>query len=476
MLSNFFNKTLNHPKSLYLLIFVQMWEHFSYYGMRALLVLFMTQQLLYGDAHAYGVNSSYTAFVEISCLLGGFLADRYLGMQRSIFWGASLIVLGHICLTLSYIPVCFFLGLGLIVCGTGFFRPSCTNLLGSFYGSDDPRRDEAYVFFYAGINIGSFLATTSCAITAQIYGWHIGFGLAAIGMGIALAFLSFKRHLLQNMGAKAPEPKKVPIIQLLTLPAVLIVAFLIANHRVAFSILPVLYIAAGLFVYIRVRHSDAVKPFCILFIFMLYLATFFAFEEQFASTLMLFSERHVHRHALGFEWPSPVLASINPIVIMFMGPLIGHALLSWEKKHNLQASHKVSFAFVLMGIAFALLYINCQHEFPLGIAMMAFATIGLSELFMTPTIYALSSKLSPREFAAMAMGMVMMGFSIANTMGGHIAQFFATESNTPIEASLDLYRFEFLAIMIFCFIMAGVVLIVNKFVLSKLFAEIEPQI
>ena len=192
--------TLKHPPALYLLNFVSMWECFSYYGMRVLLVLFLVQVFGYTDAAAFGLYALYATLVELCGVAGGIAADRYLGLKRAITLGGWTIVAGHVCLSIPGVEWTFYLGLGFIVVGTGLFRSNAAMLLGQYYEENDPRREAGYTLYYTGICAGAFLASVLCGVVGEIYGWHAGFGLAAIGMLAGTIALFFGRRVLEGKG------------------------------------------------------------------------------------------------------------------------------------------------------------------------------------------------------------------------------------------------------------------------------------
>ncbi|MEP7239030.1 MAG: oligopeptide:H+ symporter, partial [Ferruginibacter sp.] len=181
------------PKQLYLLFFAEMWERFSFYGMRALLLVYMTSQLHFDDPKAYAILGSYAALVYTMPMFGGFIADRFIGYQRSIIFGGILMTLGHFILALPN-DWSFFYGMAFIICGNGFFKPNVSSLVGTLYNENDPRRDSGFSIFYMGINIGAAAGGAICAYVGTVINWHYGFGLAGIGMvlGMIVFFLGKK--------------------------------------------------------------------------------------------------------------------------------------------------------------------------------------------------------------------------------------------------------------------------------------------
>ncbi len=179
------DQLFGHPKGLYVLFFSELWERFSFYGMRALLVFYMTKSLLYEDQLATETYGAYTGLVYATPLFGGMLADRLLGYRKAIMIGGVLMALGHFALAVQN-PVFFYGALALIVAGNGMFKPNISTLVGKLYPAGDPRRDGAFAIFYMGINWGAFLAPLVCGIVGEKIGWHYGFGLAGVGMLVGL--------------------------------------------------------------------------------------------------------------------------------------------------------------------------------------------------------------------------------------------------------------------------------------------------
>ena len=176
-----------HPPGLFYLFFAEMWERFSFYGMRALLILYMTKQLLYSDEMSFGIFAVYGSLVYATPLIGGMLADRIIGYRRAIIFGGILMAMGHFMLAIEH-PFFFYTSLGLLIVGNGFFKPNISSLLGELYDKDDVRRDSGFTIFYLGINLGGWAAPLLCAWLAEVYGWHFGFGLAGLGMLAGLVF------------------------------------------------------------------------------------------------------------------------------------------------------------------------------------------------------------------------------------------------------------------------------------------------
>lgn len=454
------------PKALYLLNFVSMWECFSYYGMRVLLILYMTQELEMSDAQAFGLYALYTTLVEFGGVIGGAVADRLVGLKRAIAYGGWTIALGHILMALPQSNFTFFLGLGAIVAGTAFFRANVPAFLGKFYEENDPRRDAGYTIYYTGINIGGFLAALSCGIVAELYGWHAGFGLAALGMlsgNIALAAGS--RWLKAD---NVEEPRQTDalakglictaMLALLTPLSALALYFYDFVLQYFALLLPL----AAYYVYGSVRRctKDEKRKLVVLLGLLCFLVLFYACEEQLGSSLVLFSERHADRTTFLGIIPSASLINFNPLTILILGPLLSCTL----QKFALTTLQKIAIAFALLSAAFTVLFANCYEAeenaiIPLIFVIVSVMLISAGEIFIGPTIYAAASQAAPKALAGIAMSLVTIAYALANLLSGAISQ---TMAITDEAASISIYANAFYIIGLLAALLAASILILNK--------------
>lgn len=388
---------MKQPKALYLLNFVSMWECFSYYGMRALLVLYMVHAFGYSDEKAFLLYAIYTTLVEFGGIFGGMLADKVLGLKRSLYIGGSIIALGHTIMALGTAESFCFVGLAVIILGTSLFRPNCTALVGQCYSEDDPRRDAGYTIFYTGINIGGFLAAICCGAVGELYGWHLGFGLAAIGMTAGLIALFVGRSLLVTH--EAPKRTSGPIA----------------------------YKKLGIYIAL--------------------LALFYGCEEQLGSTFVLFGERHVDRVTLFGIIPAASLVMLNPLTILLAG--------SFLKRIQLARRAKIGVGFLLLTAAFGMLALVCNQSVPLVYLASAIVLISLGELFIGPTIFSAASELARNGNSGMTMGAVSLGFSAANLLSGLLSQMMTV---TIAEESARIYMQGFTVIAIGAFLVSVIIL------------------
>lgn len=363
------------PVAVYLLNFISMWECFSYYGMRALLVLYMVEALKFQDKTAFLVYGFYVTLAEIGGVAGGLVADRLWGLKKSIRIGAWVIFLGHLLLGFSQSQEGFFGALGLIVIGTSLFRNNAAALLGTLYPKGDARLGEGYTLYYTGINIGGFLAAILCGVAADQYGWHAGFGLASFGMLMGALALKWGANLFPEEAFSNRE--KSPFFSGFDLKA------------------------AGGYVAL--------------------VALFFACEEQLGSSLVLFAERFVDKELYGFSVPAPAIIAMNPFTIMVMGPFLAR----FWKRCPLEREAKIQLGFVLLSLSFFLLYLGVKlsgEGVYLIYVLMAIFVMGIAELFFGPTALAAVSELSPKGKAGSSMSVMTLGYAAANLLSAGLSQ------------------------------------------------------
>ena len=321
-------KFSDHPKGLQPLFFAEMWERFSFYGMRALLILYMTSQLLFSDHKAYGIYATYLTLLYTTPIIGGILADKFLGNQKAILMGSVIIICGHVCLAVSELSqLLFYFGLGFITAGTGLFKSNISTLVGKLYAKNDVRKDAGYTLFYVGVNLGGFLSPIVCGLIGELYGWHYGFGLAAIGMFFGLlTFVKSKDyfethgqppkafHLRKRIVANFNLQSCVYIGIFLSVPAL---ALLMQNYQWFDFILPVVGLCVlGYLLQISFKYQGSQRRALLTILVLMFFHTaFFSIFEQAGSSMNLFTERNVNRVLLGFEVPTTQFQALNPFFI-----------------------------------------------------------------------------------------------------------------------------------------------------------------
>ncbi|KFA90146.1 peptide MFS transporter [Archangium violaceum] len=390
-----------HPKGLYLLFTTEMWERMSYYGMRALLVLYMvgaTDKGGFGwsQGDALRIYGLYTGLVYATPVLGGYLADRYLGQRLSVTLGGILMMLGQFVLAMpGNSETLFFTGLGLLVVGNGFFKPNISTMVGGLYAPGDPRRDGAFTIFYIGINVGAFLASAVCGTLGEKFGWMYGFGSAGVGMGLGvLVFLAFGKKLLGDVGL-APKPVE----------------------RKASAV------AAPAQALTR-QEWDRVIVILVLALFVVF---FWAAFEQAGGLMNLYTDAKVDRNVFGFEVPTTWMQAVNPLFIMLLGPIFAEMWTGLGRK-NKDPSIPAKMAMGLLLLSFGFVFMlgaSKQSEAAGGkaalmwvVAAYFFHTAG--ELCLSPVGLSMVTKLAPARFASLLMGVWFIANAVANYLAGLI--------------------------------------------------------
>lgn len=445
-------KAAAHPRGLWTLFLTEMWERFSYYGMRAILVLAMVASVERGgmglsDRDATAIYGLYTAGVYLLSLAGGWIADRVLGQQRSVWYGGILIALGHF--TMAMPPVqTFYLGMLFIVLGTGMLKPNISAMVGELYPEGGARRDAGFSLFYMGINIGSFFGQIICGYLGERVGWHWGFGAAGVFMTLGLVLYRATGHWLGDAGrypASSGDPAhdlrvkrrgvQVIAVCMLALTALVVFAWggAITIDPVPFAEKTVYVIiggAAAFFLYVLLAGGlDPLERRRVGVIAVLFVACaiFWSGFEQAGSSFNLFADRYTDRMVLGWEVPASFLQSVNPFFIIVLAPIFASL---WVRlaRHNLNPSipAKFSLGLLQLGVGFLVLYFASQYVVqgdkvaPTWLILTyLFHTTG--ELCLSPVGLSAVTKLSPKRYVGQMMGTWFVGTALGNLVGGLIA-------------------------------------------------------
>jgi POT family proton-dependent oligopeptide transporter len=433
---------LGHPKGLVVLFFTELWERFSYYGMRALLVLYMTAAVAQGGlgfdtALASTIYGVYTMSVYLFSIGGGFVADRLVGARRAILFGGIIIALGHFALAVPALTT-FYLGLVLIVFGTSLLKPNISSLLGMLYKPGDDRRDAGFSIFYMGINIGAAISPFVCGYLAQHpsfkafiaqFGfkpessWHFGFAAAGVGMLIGLAHFIWQGKLLGHAGElRKPATEPVPAG-----------GSPLSNESVAAGESPLSEASKPALTSEEWKRLAAIG---ILFVFNLW---FWAVYEQAGSSLNLFADRLTRDELFGFPFPSSWFQSVPAIFVIVLAPVFS-AL--WIKMGHKQPSSPVKFAFGLiflgLGIGLAVPATMLAAKglvSPLWLVGVYFLQV-VGEMCLSPVGLSTVTKLAPQRFVSMTMGLWFVSMALGNFLAGKMASSF-DEKN--IQALVNLF-------------------------------------
>ncbi len=435
----------SHPKGLYSLFFTEMWERYSYYGMRALLILFMTRQMLYGDSHAYGIYAAFTALVYATPFIGGVIADQILGYRKSIMLGGILMALGLFSMTISS-EIFFYGGLSFIIIGNGFFKPNISSMVGKLYGHNDARRDGGFTIFYMGINLGAFFSPLTCGLLGEIYGWHYGFGLAGIGMIVGLLVFSRAKKNFAPDNGTPPNPVSLTkprfaglsqevLIYLGIFSFVPLIGILLMNyHLMNYFLTPfVVAVFVGLVV-MSVRMGKVERErIWVIIILAFFSITFWAFFEQAGSSITLFTDMNVNREIFGITIPTSVFQSVNPLFIILLAPIFSSLWIALSKR-NREPNTSVKFSMGLfnLGLGFGVLVIGSMLAGDDGKVSMLFLFFGymlhtMGELCLSPVGLSMVTRLAPARLVSMVMGAWFLSMALAQHLGGTIANLTSTQ-------------------------------------------------
>lgn len=428
-----------HPKQLYLLFFTEMWERFSFYGMKALLLAYMVTDLQFGEEKGYSILGAYVAMVYTMPVFGGMLADRFIGYQRAVLFGGILMTIGHIVLALPD-EWSFFAGMAFIICGNGFFKPTISSMVGKIYEDNDPRRDSGFSIFYMGINLGAALGGALCGWLAHEWGWHYGFGLAGIFMALGTIVFYFGRTMLGEVG-KVPDPARlrakvlgfVPIEAAIyggTFLLVPVIIFLFGAYELMDGIM--LFLAVASLVYLVVEsfrlEGEARTQLLAATWLIAFSALFWAFYEQNSGSLNLFAMRNVDMHVAGVELPAlSVNNFLPPAWVIALSPAFAW-LWVWLAKRHLEPSTSLKFAlsFILVGLGFLTFFAGTQvaHEGKIGlmVLVMGYFFLICGELCISPIGLSMITKLAPVRMVGMVMGIWFLASALGDFMAAKIGK------------------------------------------------------
>lgn len=389
-----------HPKGLYILFFTELWERFSYYGMRALFTLFLVAETTSDNAgfgwtndEALALYGWYTMLVYMSSIPGGWIADRFLGQKKTVMLGGLLLCIGHTVLALNS-EISFYVGCLFIILGVGGLKPNISSMVGGLYKPKDERRDLGFYIFYMGINIGGFIAPIICGYVGEKINWHYGFGLAAIGMLVGQIVYIWGQKYLKNVGnliSKKNEKDREILNKPLT----------------------------------RIER-DRVK---VLLISFLLIILFWAAFEQAGGLMNLYASQKTDRDFFGlFTIPASVFQSVNSFFIIVLATAVGAFWLRWRKKGNEASSlFKIAIGIIIMALGFGFMSAAAAESDSTGSSAMywlilAYLFHSIGELCSSPVSLSFITKLAPLKYASIIMGLYWAATGLGNKIAGLIGQ------------------------------------------------------
>tara|TARA_B100000965_G_scaffold35603_1_gene26332 strand:+ start:2698 stop:4152 length:1455 start_codon:yes stop_codon:yes gene_type:complete len=434
-----------HPKGLYTLFFTEMWERMSYYGMRGILVLFMTASILEGGLQIDNVSASaiygiYSACVYLVALLGGWLADRHIGQQKAILYGGVVIMLGHFLLAFTNLQT-FYLGLIFVVLGTGLLKPNISAIVGGLYENDLNKKESGFTIFYMAINIGSVLGFFICGYLGENVGWHYGFGAAGIGMAFGLIQFILTKSNLGSIGIKPSielnietKKKELRIFNSFMLIFFLIILLGLFGY-VSFDPIPIANILTVVILLIAIMYflylfsfgnlNEEERKKIVLIVVLFFGAAFFwSGFDQAGSSFNIFAKEYTDRIILGWEYPASWLQVLNPVLVVILSPFMAYMWLFLGKRMlDPSLPFKFGLGLIFMAIGFLFIATGATVAMQEGMAgakwlllTYLFHTIG--ELTLSPIGLAAISNLSPKRFVGQMMGIWFLASSLGAIIAG----------------------------------------------------------
>jgi POT family proton-dependent oligopeptide transporter len=467
-------KLFGHPVGLYILFFTEMWERFSYYGMRGILVLYLTAETLgdnpglgWLDGEALSLYGWYTMLVYVASIPGGIIADKIIGQKRAVMIGGLLLVAGHGILSVEQMWA-FYTGLALIVSGVGMLKPNISTLVGGLYRQGDEKRDKGFSIFYIGINVGAALAALSVAYVADLYGWHAGFGLAAIGMVLGQVVYMSGQKYLTTVGNKPEKTssdsgnvsigqifrqqfsKRTPLYTTLILAvgSSLLAWLFIENQQLSyilFFIFLSLVVGMMITIYGDLDSQQEKDRYLVLLLSFIIVIVFWGAFEQAGGLMNLYAENRTDRMVLGYEIPAAAFQFFNPFYILVFAIPVANFWLWWKHRGKEASSlFKMANGVIIMGLGFVfMVFASMQYEtlgksalYWLALAYL-FHTIG--ELSASPVALSFITKLAPVRYGALMMGVYFAATGLGNKVAGLLGESATEMGELTIFAGITIF-------------------------------------
>jgi len=465
---------LGHPKGLYVCFFTEMWERFSFYGMKALLLLYLVKYHLFTDDNGYNLVGAYGGLVYATPVIGGLIADRWLGMRKAVVFGGLLLVLGHLGMAIEGHPATsaggvvtrdahalqvFYFSLALIIMGVGFLKPNISTIVGKLYPDNDPRRDSGFSIFYAGINIGGTISGILCGWLGETYGWGWGFGAAGVGMLAGLAnFIYGQKHLHGHAEPREPERLRERVLGPLTrehliylgsIAGIFVVWFLIQMHSVFLKLIPgvlepspvilgmhavMLTLLGGIlwFMFTRCTKVEREQMFVVL-AFIVFCLIFFTLYEQTYGSWVLFSDRVMNHRALGAEWTASELTSLGSFFILVLAPIFAWLYPRLDARNiNPSKPAKSAYGLILAGLSFLVLVWSARHPDANGLTniwwfVFAYFVLEVGEMLLSPIGLSAVTQLSVPSVVSLMMGAWFLGTSYSEVLAAALGKLSSIE-------------------------------------------------
>ena len=443
-----------HPKGLTTLFFAEMWERFSYYGMRALLILFMTKTAAEGGLgfdtkNAAGVYGTYTMSVYLLSILGGFIADNFIGSRRAVLVGGIVIASGHFTMAFNSIAT-FYAGLVLVAIGTGLLKPNISTMVGSLYSRTDERRDAGFSIFYMGINIGAFLAPLITGYLAQsdswkaqlaawgldpLHSWHWGFAAAGVGMTLGLVVYVLQRGRLAHVGhapaLAAGQSRPWGKLGLVAIASFALIAAMKASDTYPAIVYALFALQIAAVLFFAFKPDQDSKRIAAILVFFFAAEIFWAIFEQTGSTISLFADRLTRNEIFGWSFPSSYWQSVNSIWVIALAPVFAWLWISMGSK---QPSSPMKFTLGLLFVALSFVLMVPAAKLTAGgkigpmwlVGLFFLQTVG--EMLLSPVGLSTMTKLAPQRLVGLVMGIWFLAAALGNKLAGVLAGEFKSEN------------------------------------------------
>ncbi|HVZ97286.1 MAG TPA: oligopeptide:H+ symporter, partial [Chitinophagaceae bacterium] len=433
-----FNVPARQPRQLYILFFAEMWERFSFYGMKALLLAYMVTQLNFDEPKGYAILGSYSALVYTMPMFGGLIADRFLGYRKAIIFGGILMALGHLVLALPS-GWSFYYGMAFIICGNGFFKPNISSMVGTLYAKNDPRRDSGFSLFYLGINAGAALGGLLCGYAGQEINWHYGFGLAGIFMILGLTVFCLGKRILNDKGLP-PDPALLnknylgfmhveSVIYGGTIVAIPLIVLIFDMYAILEYIMLGLGVVCIAYIFLvakRMEREAMFKLFAAI-IMTSFSILFWGFYEQNSGSLNLFALRNVNMNVMGVNLPALSVNNFLPPAWVIILSFLFARLWPWLNKIRREPSTPLKFAisFLFMAVGFYIFWMACRLNAVTGlIPLWTFAAgyffIISGELCISPIGLSMITKLAPGRIVGIMMGIWFFATAVGELLASKI--------------------------------------------------------
>ena len=499
-----------HPRALFILFFTEMWERFSFYGMKALLIFYLTKYHLFSDDSGNLLIGSYAALVYAVPVIGGFIADKYLGFRKAIVFGGIMLVLGHIGMAYEGNAATqsmtgeitrdntalqiFYFSLALIILGVGFLKANISSLVGELYEVGDKRRDSGFTLFYMGINLGSFLATIICVWLGETYGWSYGFGAAGVGMFFGLLTFISGKKLLKGKGESSDPAflerttmglKNEWLIYIGSMLSTLIFWQMVQNHDAVSWALKV----AGAVSFIYIVYYAATKlngvarqQLIALTILIIFTIVFWALFEQAYTSMNLFADRILDRTIFGYTVSAGQFLSFNALFIIILAPVFAWL---WVKlgKYNPNTAVKFAFALMLVGLGFGALVMGINVSGLGKVAaiwlILAYFLHTCGELSLSPVGLSAVTKLSPAKIVGFMMGVWFLATASSEFIASVLANIASVDTTNGVAPDMNLAKQSYLMLFEYLFytgIGFGVLLLALSPIIKKLMHGVDKEL